>query len=103
MLQRPHSRPRPGGPVARRSGRSARGVLGEELALIDGWFRSRLAALLDRLLGLAVPTAATILEFHNLKRRMTEIGEIDQAVKAAGAGTPDSGSVRPGDHRAMPF
>ena len=102
MMQRPHFRPRPGS-AARRSGRSARGVLGEELALIDGWFRSRLAALLDKVLRLAVPSAATILEFHNLKRRMTEIGEIDQAVKAAGHGAQDAGAARPGDQPAMPF
>ena len=84
--------------------RGWRASAAEELRLIGAWWSSRMSQGFEWFLQLGLPTAATILEMHNVKRRIPEIGEIDQAVRSlhnrgAGAG-PNS---RTSEQRPMPF
>jgi hypothetical protein len=59
---------------------------------------------LEWFLQLGLPTAATILEMQNVKRRIPEIGEIDQALRALRHGRSAGGSEpRTADQRARPF
>lgn len=81
-----------------------RAFAAEELRLIGTWWSSRMSQGFEWFLQLGLPTAATILEMHNVKRRIPEIGEIDQAVRSlhnrgAGAGPNSSTSEK----RPMPF
>ncbi len=81
-----------------------RATAAEELRLIGAWWSSRMSQGFEWFLQLGLPTAATILEMQNVKRRIPEIGEIDQAVRSlhnwrAGAGP----SSRASDQRPMPF
>jgi hypothetical protein len=71
--------------VARPHHHGWRGAAGEELDLIRAWFRSGMSRGLEWLLQIGVPTAATVLEMQNVKRRIPEIGEIEQAVQSARA------------------
>lgn len=80
----PTSRSIPFG-IARPHHHGWRGAAEEELDLIRAWFRSGMSRGLQWLLQLGVPTAKTVLEMQNVKRRIPEIGEIEQAVQAARA------------------
>jgi len=79
-----------------------RGVAGEELGLIRTWFRSGMTRGLEWLLQLGVPTAASVLEMQNVKRRIPEIGEIEQAVRSARARTRGRRRISPTSDRS-PF
>jgi hypothetical protein len=81
-----------------------RATAAEEMGLIGAWLSSRMSQGFEWFLQLGLPTAATILEMQNVKRRIPEIGEIDQAVRSlpirpAGAGA----SSRASDRRPAPF
>jgi hypothetical protein len=84
--------------------RGWRASAAEELRLIGAWVSSRMSQGFEWFLQLGLPDAATVLEMQNVKRRIPEIGEIDQAVRSvhsprAGAGRTMRGSER----RPMPF
>lgn len=81
-----------------------RATAAEELRLIGAWWSSRMSQGFEWFLQLGLPNAATILEMQNVKRRIPEIGEIDQAVRSlhdshAGAGRNSRGS----EQRPIPF
>ena len=57
---------------------------------IRAWWSAWMSQGFEWLLRLGLPSAATILEMNNVKRRIPEIGEIDQAVRSV---------HNPGGHR----
>jgi hypothetical protein len=59
-----------------------RAMASEEVRWIGAWWSAWMGRAFEWLLQLGRPTAATILEMHNVKRRIPEIGEIDQAVQS---------------------
>lgn len=81
-----------------------RATAAEKLRLIGTWWSSRMSQGFEWFLQLGLPTAATIVEMHNVKRRIPEIGEIDQAVRSlhrrdAGARAHSTAS----EQRPIPF
>lgn len=84
MTQRSHPTPRsfPRAVAAHHLGWRAAAQL--ELELVRAWSRSGMTRGLEWLLQLAMPMAATVLEMQNVKRRIPEIGEIEQAVRSVG-------------------
>ena len=84
MTQRSHPRSFPDKP-ARPHHLGWRSAARIEWELIRAWFRSGMSRGLEWLLELGVPTAATVLEMENVKRRNPEIEEIEQAVRSARA------------------
>jgi hypothetical protein len=56
--------------VSRSLHRSWRATAAEELDLIGAWFTSRMSRGFEWFLQLGLPTAATILEMQNVKRRI---------------------------------
>ena len=105
MTQRRHPvSPIHGRALARPLPRGWRASAAEELRLIGAWWSSRMSQGFEWFLQLGLPNAATILEMQNVKRRIPEIGEIDQAVRSlhnrrAGAGRSSKAS----EQRPMPF
>lgn len=84
MTQRSHPTPRSfPNAVAHHHHLGWRATAQLELELIRAWFRSGMTRGLEWLLQLGMPTAATVLEMQNVKRRIPEIGEIEQAVRSA--------------------
>jgi hypothetical protein len=84
MTQRSHPNPRSlRFAMARPRHQGWRAAARQELQLIRVWFRSGMSRGLDWLLQIGVPTAATVLEMQNVKRRIPEIAEIDEAVQSA--------------------
>ena len=81
-----------------------RATASEEVRWICAWWSAWMGRAFEWLLQLGRPTAATILEMQNLKRRIPEIGEIDQAVQSlqirAGHSRPHS---RTPERRPTPF
>lgn len=105
MTQRRHPvSPVRGRALARPHPHGWRATAAEELQLIGAWWSSRMSQGFEWFLQLGLPTAATMLEMQNVKRRIPEIGEIDQAVRSlhnrpARAGPASRGS----DPSPMPF
>lgn len=105
MTQCRHSvSPVRGRALARPLPRGWRATAAEELRLISAWWSSRMIQGFEWFLQLGLPNAATILEMQNVKRRIPEIGEIDQAVRSlhdshAGAGR----NSRVPEQRPKPF
>ena len=90
--------------LARPLPRGWRASAAEELRLIGAWWSSRMSQGFEWFLQLGLPNAATVLEMQIVKRRIPEIGEIDQAVRSlhdrrAGAGR----NMRGPEQRPMPF
>jgi hypothetical protein len=99
-------------PVSRAQGRalawspprSWRATAIEELRWIRAWWSAWMSRGFEWFLQLGRPTAATILEMHNVKRRIPEIGEIDQALQSLH--TPGVGGrphSRTPERRPTPF
>ena len=105
MTQRRHpASPVPARALARALPNGWRATAADELRLIGAWWSSRMSRGFEWFLQLGLPTAATILEMQNIKRRIPEIGEIDQAVRSlpdrrAGAGRISSAP----EQGPMPF
>ena len=72
--------------------------------MLGAWFSSRMSQGFEWFLQLGMPTAATILEMQNVKRRIPEIGEIDQAVRTLHSSRASAGSSsRASNQGPLPF
>ncbi len=63
--------------------------------MLGTWWSSRVSQGIGWFLQLGLPTAATILEMQNVKRRVPEIDEIDQAVRSALGGAETGPETAP--------
>jgi hypothetical protein len=105
MTQRRKSNsPAHGRALARPRPQGWRAAVADEIRMIDASLSTRISRGFEWFLELGMPTAAQILEMQNVKRRIPEIGEIDQAVRALlekrASPSPPSRAV---DERPMPF